>query len=110
MGKQNLTVVFLVFIGPICLTSRKMGNYNDNESINGDGIAMKTNDYVKFLTETIISRLDTPKDVRKKEKMMKKQQEEPFFIKMFGNMPHALLTGVKMAKNKRRRQRGTDGG
>ena len=60
---------------------------------------MKTNDYVKFLTETIITRLDTPKEVRKQEKMKRKQ--EPFLFKMFGMMPYAFITGIKMAKRRR---------
>lgn len=65
---------------------------------------MKTNDYVKFLTETIISHLDTPKDVRKEAKKMRKQQDEPLLYKMFGAMPYMFMTGLKMAKKSRGRK------
>ena len=61
---------------------------------------MKTNDYVKFLTETIIS----PKDVRKEAKKMRKQQDEPLLYKMFGAMPYMFMTGLKMAKKSRGRK------
>ncbi|MFS8650732.1 MAG: YqzE family protein [Caldibacillus sp.] len=62
---------------------------------------MKTNDYVKFLTETIISHLDTPKDVREEAKKMRKQQDEALLYKIFGTMPYMFMTGVKMAKKRR---------
>ncbi len=68
---------------------------------------MKTNEYVKFLTETIVSRMDTPKEIRKLEKEKKKLQEDPLLYKMFGSVPYAVLTGIKIATNKHLRKKGS---
>lgn len=59
---------------------------------------MKTNDYVKFLTQTVVEHLDTPKEERKKRKTERKQLKEPFTYKYFGIMPFVVKEGVKMIK------------
>lgn len=66
---------------------------------------MKTNDYVRFLTQTVLEHLETPKEERLKRKMEKKEQKEPFTYKYFGSMPYIVKEGVRMAVNKRRKFR-----
>lgn len=52
---------------------------------------MKTNDYVKFMTKTIVQYLDQPRSERKLQRYEKKQQKEPFAYKWFGILPYALI-------------------
>ncbi len=66
---------------------------------------MKTNDYVRFLTQTVLEHLETPKEERIKRKIEKKEQKEPFMYKYFGTMPYFFKEGVRMAVNKRRKFR-----
>lgn len=63
---------------------------------------MKSNDYVKFLTQTFVEHINTPKEERLKRKIEKKQMKEPFTYKYFGIMPFAVKEGVKMASAKHR--------
>ncbi|WP_062355917.1 YqzE family protein [Bacillus kwashiorkori] len=59
---------------------------------------MKSNDYVKFLTQTVIQHFDTPKEERKRIKVERKQVRDPFMHRWFGIMPFVVGSGIKMAK------------
>ena len=48
---------------------------------------MKSNDYVRFLTETFLEHFDTPKEERRRKKEMRKQKKVPFTYKWFGIIP-----------------------
>lgn len=61
---------------------------------------MKSNDYVKFLTQTFVEHINTPKEERMKKKIEKKQMKEPLTYKYFGIMPFVVKEGVKMASAK----------
>ncbi|SID83498.1 Uncharacterised protein [Mycobacteroides abscessus subsp. abscessus] len=41
---------------------------------------MKTNDYVKYVTQTFVKYMDQPKDERKKQKESRKDEKEPFRV------------------------------
>lgn len=56
---------------------------------------MKTNDYVKYITQTFVKYIDQPKDVRKKHKIDRKVTKEPFLYHWFGVVPYALYTMFK---------------
>ena len=43
-----------------------------------DGVTMKTNDYVKYLTQTVVKYIDQPKEERRKMKQAKKEAEATF--------------------------------
>lgn len=52
---------------------------------------MKTNDYIKFLTQQFVRYMDVPKDQRKLKRENKKQLKEPFVSSWFGVVPFALM-------------------
>lgn len=51
---------------------------------------MSTREYVKFMTETIIHHLETPKSERKEARKRKKELKEPAGIRWFGMVPLAV--------------------
>ncbi|MGN1387137.1 MAG: YqzE family protein [Bacillus sp. (in: firmicutes)] len=57
---------------------------------------MKTNDYIKFLTQEFVTYVDQPKDQRKKKKQSRNKQEKPIYTsRWFGLIPFALLLAFK---------------
>lgn len=59
------------------------------------GVSMKTNDYVKYMTETIVKYADQPKDERKRLRNEKKQSRASFWYRWFGILPYVVYTEVK---------------
>jgi hypothetical protein len=65
-----------------------------------DGVTMKTNDYVKYLTQTVVKYIDQPKEERRKMKQAKKEAEATFLFRWFGILPFMLMSSVKKKKSK----------
>jgi hypothetical protein len=65
-----------------------------------DGVTMKTNDYVKYLTQTVVKYIDQPKEERRKMKQAKKEAEATFLFRWFGILPFMLMSSIKKKKNK----------
>ncbi|MBT2685663.1 YqzE family protein [Bacillus sp. ISL-37] len=61
---------------------------------------MKTNDYVKYLTQTVVKYIDQPKEERRKLKQEKKEAEATFLFRWFGILPFMLMSSIKKKKNK----------
>ena len=51
---------------------------------------MKSDDYVKWLTEQFVIYMNQPRDVRKNLRQTRKQQKKPIKNEMFGLIPNAL--------------------
>lgn len=51
---------------------------------------MKTNDYVKYVTQQFVSFVDTPSDKRKALKEERKANQPPLAYRWFGLIPYAL--------------------
>jgi hypothetical protein len=51
---------------------------------------LSTNDYVKFVTQQIVTYIDQPKDKRKAKKKAKKNNKLSFQYRWFGMIPLAL--------------------
>jgi hypothetical protein len=64
-------------------------------------MVMKTNDYVKFMTQTIVKYIDQPKDERKRLKHERKLAKASFWYRWFGILPFLLYSEVNRRKNKR---------
>ncbi len=56
---------------------------------------MKSNDYVKYITQTFVKYIDQPKDERIKLKSEKKETKEPFLYRWFGVIPYVLISMFK---------------
>ncbi|KAB7670126.1 YqzE family protein [Bacillus sp. B1-b2] len=59
---------------------------------------MKTNDYVKFLTQTFVQYMDQPREERQKLKEEKKGNKEPFMLKWFGILPYVIASSFQKKK------------
>jgi protein-arginine kinase len=55
------------------------------------------NDYVKYITQTVVKYIDQPKEERKKMKKEKKETREAFVYRWFGILPYIIM----MNKGKR---------
>jgi protein-arginine kinase len=52
---------------------------------------MKTNDYVKYLTQTVVQYIDQPRDERKKLRQEKRDRKADFLYRWFGIVPYVLM-------------------
>lgn len=63
------------------------------------GVSMKTNDYVKYMTQTIVKYVDQPKDERKRLRDEKRQTRASFWYRWFGILPYVVYSEVKHRKD-----------
>ncbi|WP_096153437.1 MULTISPECIES: YqzE family protein [Bacillus] len=63
---------------------------------------MKTNDYVKYVTEQLVNYMDKPKEVRKELKTQRKLERDPMVNQLFGVIPLSIMLFVKNRKNKKK--------
>ncbi|WP_141431626.1 YqzE family protein [Bacillus sp. 03113] len=56
---------------------------------------MKTNDYVKYMTENLVKYMDQPRDERKKQKQIRKGNKGPFLFRWFGILPYLFMYRTK---------------
>ena len=61
---------------------------------------MKTNDYVKFMTQTAVKYMNQPKDERARQRMERKNNKEPFLYRWFGVVPMAAYLFGREVKDK----------
>lgn len=66
----------------------------------GGVFEVSTNDYVKFMAERLIKRMETPKSERREMKKERKEMKTPFLVRWFGMVPFSIFIALK--KNKRR--------
>lgn len=64
------------------------------------GISMKTNDYVKYMTQTFVKYIDQPKEDRIRLKQERKQSKASFWYRWFGIIPYLLY--IEMNKRKKK--------
>ncbi|AGA24193.1 Hypothetical protein YqzE [Bacillus subtilis subsp. subtilis str. BSP1] len=65
---------------------------------------MKTNDYVKYMTQQFVKYIDTPRDERKERKEVRKETKTPVSQQLFGILPYGfrlLAETEKITANKR---------
>jgi len=53
-------------------------------------VEMKTNDYVKYLTVEWLQYMNQPKEVRKEQRHIQKEDRQPFMSHWFGVIPFAI--------------------
>ncbi|MDQ0156407.1 protein-arginine kinase [Robertmurraya andreesenii] len=56
---------------------------------------LKTNDYVKYITQTVVQYIDQPRDERKKIKQARKEEKEGFWFRWFGMLPYVFTSVLK---------------
>ncbi|MDF2606192.1 MAG: hypothetical protein K0S34_382 [Bacillales bacterium] len=60
-------------------------------------VIMKTNDYIKYVTQEFVKYMNQPEDVKKRLKEEKKQNQEPFLSRWFGVLP--ISVSMMMSKD-----------
>ena len=61
-------------------------------------LKMKTNDYVKYVTQQFTSYVDTPSEKRKAMREELKANKPPFAFRYFGLIPYAIMQVFKLKK------------
>ncbi|MDP4162828.1 MAG: YqzE family protein [Bacillota bacterium] len=64
---------------------------------------MKTNDYVKFMTQTMVQYMDLPREERKKRKQERKEAKAAFWYRWFGILPYVLYSEMKNRNEMKKR-------
>ncbi len=59
---------------------------------------MKTNDYVKYITQTVVQYVDQPRNERKKLRQEKKEQRASFMFRWFGIVPFVFMLQLRERK------------
>ncbi|ADV93210.1 MULTISPECIES: YqzE family protein [Bacillus] len=59
---------------------------------------MKTNDYVKYMTQQFVKYIDTPRDERKERKEVRKETKTPASQQWFGILPYGFRLWLKRKK------------
>lgn len=59
---------------------------------------MKTNDYVKYMTQTFVKFVDQPKDERKRIRNERKEAKASFWYRWFGILPYVVYTEMRKRK------------
>lgn len=61
----------------------------------------KSDDLVKYITQQVVTYIDTPRDVRQQAKAMHKEQREHWQTRWFGMMPLATRMLIDQFKIKK---------
>ncbi|AJI22667.1 YqzE family protein [Priestia megaterium] len=61
---------------------------------------MKTNDYVKYMTQQFVQYMDQPKEERKTKKIQKKEERAPFANRWFGVIPLSFMLWYRKKKER----------
>lgn len=61
---------------------------------------MSINDYVKYLTEQVVAKMDQPSEVRRMEREERKNNRPPLSSHLFGMLPFALSMYIRKKEKK----------
>ncbi|MDQ0269421.1 YqzE family protein [Cytobacillus purgationiresistens] len=61
---------------------------------------MNSNEYVKYITQTVVKYIDQPKDERKKNREDKKEEKASVLFRWFGIIPYIFYYGMKRSGKK----------
>lgn len=61
---------------------------------------MSINDYVKYLTQQVVEKMNRPSEVRRMEKEERKNNRPPLSSHLFGMLPFALSMYIKKREKK----------
>jgi hypothetical protein len=64
----------------------------------GGGAMAKGDELVKFITEQVVTYIETPKEVRKQAKQSSKQHKESWQTRWFGMLPLAIRMLIQQAR------------
>ncbi|MNI68781.1 hypothetical protein D3C73_1244930 [compost metagenome] len=56
-------------------------------------------DLVKFITQQVVTYIETPKEVRQQAKVSSKEQRESWTVRWFGMIPMSIRMGVQQMRS-----------
>ena len=59
---------------------------------------MKTNDFIKYLTQEFVSYVDQPKEERKRYRSVERKRSRNYSTALFGLVPFSLMMAIKGKK------------
>lgn len=62
---------------------------------------VKTDEYIKYLTQKVVSYMDLPAEVRKEQRNLYKSMREPWHVRWFGMVPLSFIIWWKNRKRKK---------
>lgn len=65
-------------------------------------MAIKTEDFIKYITEQVVTYIETPAEIRKENRKSMRNQKEAWSSKWFGMVPFAIRMWVSERQNKKR--------
>ncbi|TYR82429.1 YqzE family protein [Priestia megaterium] len=61
---------------------------------------MKTNDYVKYVTQQLVQYMDQPKEQRRTQRIKKKEARSSFSNRWFGMIPLSFMMWYRKTKKR----------
>jgi len=63
-------------------------------------MAIKTEDYIKYLTEKVVAYMDMPPEVRKEQRSLNRSARDPWHVRWFGMIPLSVNIWWKRRRKK----------
>lgn len=67
-------------------------------------LAIKTEEYIKYLTEKVIAYMDMPPEVRKEQRSLQRSARDPWHVRWFGMIPLSLALLWKRRQERKRKK------
>ncbi|GAA3400432.1 YqzE family protein [Paenibacillus hodogayensis] len=64
-------------------------------------MAIKTEDYIKYLTEKVVAYMDLPPEVRKEQRSLHRSVRDPWHVRWFGLVPLSVAMWWRQRKRKK---------
>lgn len=65
----------------------------------------KSDDLIKYITERVVTYIDTPRDVRREKRKLVKRRKEHWAVRWFGMVPFSIRMWVDRQKERRAKKR-----
>lgn len=63
---------------------------------------MSTNDYVKFVTQQVVTYMNNPKEDRVQKRLQRRLEKEPFLKRWFGVIPLSISLLYRRTSNRKK--------
>ncbi|WP_127580042.1 YqzE family protein [Paenibacillus koleovorans] len=70
-------------------------------------MANKSEDLIKYITEQVVTYIDTPAEVRKETRKAQKDTREPWVSRWFGQVPYAISLWLTDWRSRRQAKKRT---
>ncbi|MDF2720723.1 MAG: YqzE family protein [Paenibacillus sp.] len=64
-------------------------------------MSVKTEEYIKYLTQRVVNYIDQPAEVRKEQRSLQKSTREPWQVRWFGMVPLSMMMWWTQTKRRK---------